>query len=409
MNVLKRFFKYVAIDTTSDSTKDKNPTSKGQVKLAELILGELKNMRIDDFYFDEENCYIYAYLKGNPELPSIGFLAHLDTCEDAKGKNINPIIHENYNGKDIELNENVTLSPTQYPSLNDHIGKTLITTDGTTLLGADDKAGIAEIMAMLDYFSVSHANRGDIYVCFTPDEEIGMGTDNINYNIFKPNIAYTVDGSKAGELAYENFNAATANITITGTPSHCGTAKGVMVNAGRVATILNSLIPNEIPENTELYEGFYHLEDISGNVAEAKLKYLIRDFDKDNFEKRKQILEKIVSELNERYGNCIELSIVDKYRNMLEIIEQYPELIEKTKQAIEATGTDVFIKAIRGGTDGTDISFNGIPCPNLGTGGYNYHSVYEYICLEDMERVVEILISIVKKFAKTKNNTFTKK
>ena len=269
MNVLKRFFKYVAIDTTSDSTKDKNPTSKGQIKLAEMIVGELKNMRIDDFYFDEENCYVYAYLKGNPDLPSIGFISHLDTCEDAKGKNIIPTIHENYDGKDIKLNETTILSPDKYPSLKDHIGKTLITTDGTTLLGADDKAGIAEIMAMLDYFTVSHSNHGDIYVCFTPDEEIGMGTDNINYNIFKPDIAYTVDGSKAGELAYENFNAATANIKITGTPSHCGTAKGVMINAGRIATIFNNLLPNEIPENTEMYEGFFHLDDISGNVGEA--------------------------------------------------------------------------------------------------------------------------------------------
>ena len=192
MNVLKRFFKYVAIDTTSDSTKDKNPTSKGQVKLAELILGELKNMRVDDIYFDEENCYIYAYLKGNPELPSIGFLAHLDTCEDAKGKNITPIIHEKYDGSDIELNDQVTLSPSKYPSLNEHIGKTLITTDGTTLLGADDKAGIAEIMAMLDYFTVSHSNRGDIYVCFTPDEEIGQGADHFDVEKFGCDFAYTI-------------------------------------------------------------------------------------------------------------------------------------------------------------------------------------------------------------------------
>lgn len=409
MNVLKRFFNYVSIDTTSDSLKDKNPTSKGQVRLAETILGELKNMRVDDIYFDENNCYVYAYLKGNPELPSVGFISHLDTSEDAKGKNIKPIIHENYNGEDISLNDSTILSVTQYPSLKEHIGKTLITTDGTTLLGADDKAGIAEIMTMLDHFTRKQSNHGDIYVCFTPDEEIGMGTENINYEIFKPDIAYTVDGSKAGELSYENFNAATATINITGTPSHCGTAKGVMVNAGRIAAILHSLLPEEIPENTELYEGFFHLEEISGNVNEGKLKYLIRDFDKDNFEKRKQILIKIVSELNERYGNCIKLNIVDKYRNMIEIIEQYPELIDKTKQAISSTGIEPTIKAIRGGTDGTDISFQGIPCPNLGTGGFNFHSVYEYICVEDMEQVVNILISIVKKFAKTDKNTLIKK
>ena len=409
MNVLKRFLKYVSIDTTSDSTKDKTPTTKGQRKLAETILGEFKNMRLDDIYFDEENCYLYAYIKGNSSLPSIGFISHLDTCEDAKGKNITPLIHQNYNGEDIVLNENTVLSPDRFPSLKDHIGKTIITTDGTTLLGADDKAGIAEIMAMLDYFSTSHSNHGDIYVCFTPDEEIGLGTDNLNYEIFKPDIAYTVDGNRAGEIAYENFNAATATINIKGTPSHCGSAKGVMINAGRVATILNSLIPNEHPENTELYEGFFHLDNITGSVGEASLKYLIRDFDKENFEKRKQILEKIVSDLNERYGNCIELNIVDKYRNMLEVINQYPELITKTKEAIEKTGTDVSVRAIRGGTDGTDISFKGIPCPNLGTGAYNYHSVYEYICLEDMEKVVEILISIVKQFSKTNKHTLIKK
>lgn len=402
MEVTKRFLNYINIDTTSNSSIETNPTNANQHTLAKLLIEELQSLNIDDIHYDKEHCYVYAVLKGNPTLPRLGFVAHLDTSEDAPGKEIKPQFHPNYDGQDIKLNEQTTLSINQYPSLKNHIGKTLITTDGHTLLGSDDKAGIAEIMCLLEHFSNSHEEHGDILVCFTPDEEVGMGTDNLNYQIFNPDIAYTVDGSRAGEFAYENFNAASATITITGTPSHCGTAKGVMVNAGRIATILNNLLPEEIPETTEQYEGFFHLDSITGDVSTATLKYLIRDFDKTNFEKRKQLLEEIVNKLNIKYNNCIDLKIKDTYRNMLEIINQYPTLISTTKEAIQDTGIEPFIKAIRGGTDGTDISYNGIPCPNLGTGGYNFHSIYEYICVEDMEKTVEILISIVRKFAKTK-------
>lgn len=409
MDTIKRFLKYITIDTTSDSSIETNPTNHNQHTLARILIEELSELNISDITYDEQNCYVYATLKGNPSLPKIGFLAHMDTSKDAKGSNINPIFHHSYDGQDVPLNDKVTLSVSQYPDLKNHIGKTLITTDGTTLLGADDKAGIAEIMSLLEYFSTTKEEHGDIQVCFTPDEEVGLGTENINYQIFNPDIAYTVDGSKVGEFAYENFNAATATIKITGTPSHCGTAKGVMINAGRIATIINSLLPEEIPETTELYEGFFHLDSITGDVSSSTMKYLIRDFDITNFQKRKQILEDIISKLNQKYNNCIELTIKDTYRNMLEIINQYPSLIDQTKQAISETGITPFIKAIRGGTDGTRISFNGIPCPNLGTGGHNFHSVYEYICVEDIEKTTEILISIVRKFAKTKDQNLTLK
>lgn len=341
-------------------------------------------------------------LMGNKDLPKIGFISHLDTSENASGKSIKPNIITNYDGKDVMLNNNIILSSKVYPDLKNHVGKTLITTDGTTLLGADDKAGIAEIMCMLEYFSNSKENHGDIFVCFTPDEEIGLGTIHFDKEQFNPDFAYTVDGSNVGEFSYENFNAASATIEITGLSAHCGSAKGVMINAGRIAIILNSLLPEEIPENTEGYEGFFHLDEIYGDVSKANMKYLIRDFDKNNFEKRKQLLLKIVDTLNQKYNNCIKLIIKDTYYNMFDVIDKEKYLIKNTLSSITNVGVNPDIVPIRGGTDGTHISYKGIPCPNLGTGGHNFHSVYEYICLEDMEKTVEILISIVKQFSKNK-------
>lgn len=263
-------------------------------------------------------------------------------------------------------------------------------------------------MTMLEYFSNSKESHGDIFVCFTPDEEIGLGTLHFDKKYFYPNFAYTVDGSHLGEFAYENFNAATAYININGISSHCGSAKGIMINAGRIATIINSLLPEEVPENTEKYEGFFHLNEITGNVSHATMKYLIRDFDKINFEKRKQVLSSIVENLNKKYHNCIELDIKDSYRNMFEIINKETSLVEETKSAINNLGITPQIIPIRGGTDGTNISFLGIPCPNLGTGGHNFHSIYEYICLEDMAKTSEILISIIKQFSQTKCRKKTK-
>lgn len=400
MNTLQRFLKYISIDTTSSAAANDTPSTIEQHQLAQLLVEELNNMNITNIHYDQEHCYVYATLKGNSSLPKIGFVAHLDTSEDAKGNNINPNIISNYDGSNIHL-KGITLSPEQFPDLLNHIGKTLITTDGTTLLGADDKAGIAEIMSMLEYFSTSNEEHGDIIVCFTPDEEIGLGTMHLNKEYFNPDFAYTVDGSSLGEFSYENFNAATANIQINGTSSHCGTAKGQMINAIRIATIINSLLPQEeIPELTEQKEGFFHLEELSGNVNHASMKYLIRDFDKKQFEQRKKVLETIIESLNKKYKNCISLKIKDTYSNMYDVIKDEQTIIDTTISTIKDLDITPLIVPIRGGTDGTDISFSGIPCPNLGTGGHNFHSTSEYIALEDMNKTTEILISLIKAFAK---------
>lgn len=404
MTILNRFLKYISIDTTSNSLKTDTPSTKGQTKLATLLIKELMHLNVDIIHYNNEHCYVYAVLKGKDYLPKIGFISHLDTSEDAKGKNIQPNIIYNYDGRDINLNDNIILSPIIYPDLKNHIGKTLITTNGKTLLGADDKAGIAEIMTMLEYFTSSKEEHGDIYICFTPDEEIGLGTLHLNQEYFNPDFAYTVDGSSLGEFSYENFNAATAKITINGISTHCGYAKNKMINAIRIATLINSLLPNEIPENTENYEGFFHLDQFTGDITKTTMKYLIRDFDKENFKKRKQILTTIVQKLNKKYNNCIELHIIDTYYNMYNIINKETFIIDNTLKAISNLNIKPIVTPIRGGTDGTTLSFKGIPCPNLGTGGHNFHSIYEYICLEDMQKTSEILISIVKEFSKNKNN-----
>lgn len=400
MELLKKFLEYIAIDTTSNSKINVNPSTKNQLLLAKKLVKELKNINVSNIYFDDKNCYLYAVLEGKKDLPKIGFISHLDTSLNAPGKDIKPQIIKNYDGKDVLLNDNIILSPKVYPDLKNHIGKTLITTDGTTLLGADDKAGIAEIMTMLEYFSNSSETHGDIYVCFTPDEELGLGTLNFNKDFFSPDFAYTVDGSSIGEFSYENFNAASANIEIKGISTHCGNAKDIMVNACHIATIINSLLPNEIPANTEGYQGFFHLEEITGNVSEAHLEYLIRDFDKEKFNNRKEILKKIVNNLNEKYNNCIKLDIKDTYYNMYDVIKEENTLITGTINAIKSVNIEPLILPIRGGTDGTKISYEGIPCPNLGTGGHNFHSIYEYVTVEDMEKISEILIAIVREFAK---------
>lgn len=404
MNVLERFLKYISIDTTSDSSKTNNPSTEGQRKLAKLLTYEMQELNLDNIYYDQDHCYVYGILKGDERLPKIGFISHLDTSENANGRNIKPNIVYNYNGSDIILNNNISISVEDNPDLKNHIGKTLITSDGNTLLGSDDKAGIAEIMGMLEYFSKTEKKHGDIFVCFTPDEEIGLGTLNFDMNYFNPDFAYTVDGSSLGEFSYENFNGATATININGVSTHCGEAKGKMINAVRIATVINSLLPLEIPENTDNYEGFFYLTEMSGNASTASMKYLIRDFDNDNFENRKQVLSKIVEELNKKYNNSIELNIKDTFHNMYEVMNNESNLIDTTLSAITNAGVKPEIVPIRGGTDGTDISFLGIPCPNLGTGGHNFHSVYEYVSLEDMEDVEKVLISIVDEFSKINNN-----
>lgn len=408
MALLDRFLKYVEIDTTSDSSKCNNPTSSGQIYLAEELYEELKELNIDDIYVDEENCYIYALIKGDKSIPSVGFVAHMDTSEDAPGKNIKPRIINEYDGKDIKLNDNVSLKVHDNPDLKKFVGKTLITTDGNTLLGADDKAGIAEIMEMLEYFSKNEYKHGDIFVCFTPDEEIGLGTQNLDLKHFHPDVAYTVDGSALGELSYENFNAATANIDINGLNYHPGLAKGRMINAVRLATVINELLPNEIPENTDGYDGFYHLQKIDGNITNASMQYIIRDFDRNHFEERKQILKTIVDKLNEKYGDVVSLEIKDTYYNMFDAIKD-KSIIDISKEAMNDIGITPIITPVRGGTDGADISYKGIPCPDIGAGGHNFHSIYEYVCLEDMEQIKDLLISIVNTYAKDKNKELIKK
>lgn len=403
MSILERFLEYVSIDTTSDSSKTDTPSTEGQKTLAKLLIKEMEKLNLDNIYYDQQHCYLYALLKGREDLPKIGFVSHLDTSENAVGKNIKPNIIYNYKGENIILNDNIIISAYDYPDLKNHIGKTLITADGRTLLGADDKAGIAEIMQMLQYFSRFQDEHGDIFVCFTPDEEIGLGTLHLDKDYFHPDFAYTVDGCGLGEVSYENFNAATAIINIKGFVTHCGSAKGKMINAIRIATLINCMLPEELPETTENYEGFFHLEEINGNVSKANMKYLIRDFNLENFEKRKQLLFSIVSKINQKYNNCVNLDIKDTYYNMFNIVNNKKDLIRNTLVSISNAGVNSKVVPIRGGTDGAHISFDGIPCPNLGTGGHNFHSVYEYVCLEDMQKTSEILISIVKQFSKNDN------
>ncbi len=403
MNILERFLKYVSIDTTSDSTKEDTPSTENQRKLAEIIVNELRDLNLDDVYYDIDHCYVYGKLSGDESLPKIGFIAHMDTSEDSKGSEIKPNIIRNYKGEDIILKDNVTLKVDENPDLKNHIGKTIITSDGTTLLGADDKAGVAEIMDMLQTLSISDDKHGDIYICFTPDEEIGLGTLHLDKKYFTPDFAYTIDGSTLGEFSYENFNAASATINIKGVVYHLGHAKDKLVNAVHIATIINSLLPDEIPENSENRDGYFCLMNMSGSLEEANMKYLIRDFDSLNFEKRKNILKAIIEKLNKRYGNCISLDINDSYYNILQIIEKRPDLISNTVAAIKETGVEPFILPIRGGTDGCSLTYDGIPCPNIGTGGHNFHSKYEYVCLEDMMKVSEILLSIIRKFSKDKD------
>lgn len=403
MSILERFLEYVSIDTTSDSSKTDTPSTEGQKTLAKLLIKEMEKLNLDNIYYDQQHCYLYALLKGREDLPKIGFVSHLDTSENAVGKNIKPNIIYNYKGENIILNDNIIISAYDYPDLKNHIGKTLITADGRTLLGADDKAGIAEIMQMLQYFSRFQDEHGDIFVCFTPDEEIGLGTLHLDKDYFHPDFAYTVDGCGLGEVSYENFNAATAIINIKGFVTHCGSAKGKMINAIRIATLINCMLPEELPETTENYEGFFHLEEINGNVSQANMKYLIRDFNLENFEKRKQLLFSIVSKINQKYNNCVNLDIKDTYYNMFNIVNNKKDLIRNTLVSISNADVNSKVVPIRGGTDGANISFDGIPCPNLGTGGHNFHSVYEYVCLEDMQKTSEILISIVKQFSKNDN------
>ncbi len=400
MDILDRFLTYISIPTNSKSDIDIQPSTESQRNLAEHLVTELKQMNIDEIYYDEKNCYVYALLKGSDNFPKIGFISHLDTSEEVSDENIKPNIINNYSGEDVKLNEETVLSSIKFPDLKKHKGKTLITTDGKTLLGADDKAGIAEIMSMLEYFKNSETAHGDIYIAFTSDEEVGKGSSKFDFSKFKADFAYTVDGSDLGEISYENFNAATVKINIDGISAHLGSAKNMMVNSALIANEIINKLPDERPENTDGYNGFYHLESINGETSNTKMQYRIRDFDKDNFKARKEMFNSITAELNSKYNNCINMEIIDTYRNMKDIILENIHLVENAKIAMKKIGITPISEPIRGGTDGAELTYKGLPCPNLGTGGHNFHSIYEYICLEDMKMSSEILIEIVKQYAK---------
>ena len=396
--IVERFIKYIGIDTKSDENSNTCPSTKGQLELGEILIEELKELGIEDAKQDE-NGYVYATLKSNidKKVPTKGFIAHLDTSPDLDGKCINPRIFT-YEGGDIKLNNQYTMTEKEFPYLKDLVGKELITTDGTTLLGADDKAGIAAIMNAVEYL-INHPEikHGDIKIAFTPDEEIGRGADKFDVKGFNADFAYTIDGGPLGELEYENFNAASVKIEIQGKNVHPGTAKGIMINSLRVAMEIENMLPvNEKPEYTEGYEGFYLLDNVNGSVDYTIMNYIIRDHSMEKFEQKKTYIRKVVDFLNDKYGDIINIEIEDSYYNMREKIEPHMEIIELAKKSMLDLGIKPNIKPIRGGTDGARLSHMGLPCPNLFTGGYNFHGRYEFIPIESMKLASKLIVKIAE-------------
>lgn len=400
--VTERFLTYVKHHTTSDEASDTFPSTKRQLAFAAFLAKECEAIGLQSVSVDAYG-YVTALLPGNTaNAPTIGFISHIDTSPDASGENVLSNIVENYDGKAIPLNGTV-LSPKEFPSLKEYIGQTLITSDGTTLLGADDKAGIAEILTAAEYL-LAHPEipHGAIRIAFTPDEEIGKGVDFFDVDKFHADFAYTLDGGRIGELEYENFNAARAIIRIKGKNVHPGSAKNVMKNAALIGTEIASLLPErETPAKTEGYEGFFHLCSFEGDVTSATLNYIIRDFNADSFAHRKELLRLIVERKNAQYNNCIELDLHDEYYNMLSQIEPHMEIVSLAKQAMLDCGITPIIQPIRGGTDGARLSFMGLPCPNLFAGGHNFHSNYEYIPVPSMEKAVSMIVRIAELAATT--------
>ncbi len=395
--VIDNFCNLIKFDTTSNPHSSTYPSTNSQNEFAKIVAKKCEDIGLEDVKIDE-NGYVIATLKAttNKNVPKIGFIAHMDTSPDYNGKNINPNIIENYNGKDIIL-KNIVLSPSEFPSLNKYIGKKLITTDGTSLLGADDKAGMAEILTAFQYLKNNpQIEHGEIKLAFTPDEEVGNGVTYFNVKDFGCDYAYTIDGGGLGELNYENFNAVDATINIIGKNVHPGHATNIMINSAMIANELLSMLPDETPTNTKGYEGFYHLTDIKGNVEKTNLHFIIRAFDKEEFENKKQTITNIVNTLNKKYNNILELNLKDSYFNMYDILKDNMEIVEKAKNAIEKAGLNVSVKPIRGGTDGARLSFMNLPCPNIFTGGHNFHGPYEYICIDSMVKAVEVIINIAK-------------
>lgn len=400
-----RLITYAKIDTQSDENSPTTPSTEKQWDLLRLLENELKEIGMEEVELDE-NGYLFATLPANTakDVPTIGFLAHVDTATDFTGANVKPQVVENYDGGDIVLNEelNIVLSPEQFPSLKNYVGDTLITTDGTTLLGADDKAGIAEIMTAMEYL-INHPEieHGKIRVGFTPDEEIGRGPHKFDVKRFNAQYAYTMDGGPLGELNYETFNGASAKITIYGNNIHPGTAKGQMINSIKIAMELQSRLPEkEAPEYTEGYEGFYHLLGIEGDVEKTVMHYIIRDHDREKFEARKLTMQQVVKSLQEKYGEeRIHLDLQDQYYNMKEKIEPVREVVENAKEAMQRLGVEPQITPVRGGTDGSQLSYMGLPTPNIFAGGENMHGKYEYVSVETMEKATLTIVEIAKIFA----------
>jgi tripeptide aminopeptidase len=404
-HIIKRFISYVTIDTESDPNNPDFPSSDNQWDLANLLVKELKDIGMSDVTLDK-HCYVMATLPSNLDydVPTIGFVSHIDTTPDYTGANVKPIIHHEYDGKDIVLNknENIVLSPSYFDDLLQYKGQTIITTDGTTLLGADDKAGITEIVSAMEYL-INHPEikHGKIRICFTPDEEVGKGAHKFDVKKFGADWAYTMDGSQIGELEYENFNAASAKITINGKIVHPGYAKGKMINSMSIAGDFILRLPSkEVPESTEDYEGFFHLHQFKGNVEQSILQYIIRDHDTDLFNNRKQFMIDLVAKMNSELGNnAIELDIKDQYYNMKEKVIPVMHIVDIAEEVMQDIGITPLIKPIRGGTDGSQLSFMGLPCPNIFAGGHNFHGRYEYVPVESMIKATEVIIGISEKVA----------
>ena len=399
MNTTERFLKYVTFDTRSEQEVEQIPSTKKQFELANALADEMRQMGISGVRVDE-HAYVYGFLPETaPGLPSLGFIAHMDTSPDAEGANVKPRIVNNYDGKDIQLNQTTALSPERFPALSRYVGQDIIVTDGNTLLGADDKAGVAEIMTMAEIL-LKHPElrRGKISIGFTPDEEVGRGADMFDVKGFGADFAYTVDGGGLGELEYENFNAAGARVTVYGRGIHPGSAKNKMLNAMHVAMEFDAMLPPcERPEHTEGYEGFFHLTQMAGDVEKAALGYIIRDHDMALFTQKKALMEEAASYINKKYGNgTLKLELRDSYFNMKEKILPHMHLIDTASAAMRALGVEPEIVPVRGGTDGARLSYMGLPCPNLCTGGHNYHGKFEFVPVQSLERTTEILVKIVE-------------
>ncbi|CAA0148511.1 peptidase T [Tenacibaculum maritimum] len=404
-HIIDRFVKYVTVDTESDPNNPAFPSTEKQWDLAKILVEELKQIGMEDVTLDD-NCYIMATLPSNLdyEVPTIGFVAHIDTSPDFTGANVKPQIHKNYDGKDILLNqeENIVLSPDYFEDLLQYKGQTIITTDGTTLLGADDKAGVTEIVSAMEYLIQNPTlKHGKIRICFTPDEEVGKGAHLFDVEKFGAEWAYTMDGSQIGELEYENFNAAGAKVTINGKIVHPGYAKGKMINSMTIASeFINSLPANEVPEQTTGYEGFFHLHNMNGKVEQTTLQYIIRDHDLDLFEQRKTQMLQVAKDINQKLGKeLIEIEIKDQYFNMKEKVTPVMHIVDIAEEVMKDMGITPLIKPIRGGTDGSQLSYKGLPCPNIFAGGHNFHGRYEYVPVESIVKATEVIVGIAQKVA----------